>query len=68
MPKQYLNTASINSVVFYFFFFFYILEKKKFKFQQLRNIQHEIELPLLYQGVLPGYQSSTKINVKLKYR
>lgn len=67
MPKQYLNTASINSVVFYLFFF-YILEKKKFKFQQLRNIQHEIELPLLYQGVLPGYQSSTKINVKLKYR
>lgn len=28
MPKQYLNTASINSVDFYFFFF-YILEKKK---------------------------------------
>lgn len=52
MPKQYLNTASINSVDFYLFFF-YILEKKKFKFQQLRNIQHEIELPLLYQGVLP---------------
>lgn len=39
-----------------------------FKFQQLRNIQHELELPLLYQGVFPGYQSSTKINVKLKYR
>lgn len=52
MPKQYLNTASINSVVFYFFFFLHF-GKKKFKFQQLRNIQHEIELPLLYQGVLP---------------